>query len=67
MDGTYGTRPDGLRSVGVKIRSQGAVPNEVSGEQTERNARARRRGLAPKEGKRALVIDVASVWNRNSI
>ena len=36
--GTYATRPDGLRSVGVEIRSQGAVPNEVFGEQTERNA-----------------------------
>jgi hypothetical protein len=38
VDGTYGTRPDGLRSVGVEIRSQSAVPNEVFGEQTERNA-----------------------------
>ena len=38
VEGTSGTRPDGLRSVGVEIRSQGAVANEVLGEQTERNA-----------------------------
>jgi hypothetical protein len=60
-------RGTGLPSVGAEIRSQSAVLNEVFGEQTERNACARRRGLAPKEGKRALVIDAAPVRDRNSL